>query len=113
MPSLSFAMAQVTRLSGLEKFPRSYEARKELAVAFQKVYANEMSLTNAVDMIVEYQEFCPKPFQIYKKGKKKETGCPECDYTGWIDGPSKGNHNSVRRCHCMPPLPDDAEWGAA
>ena len=29
MPSLSFAMAQVTRLSGLEKFPRSYEARKE------------------------------------------------------------------------------------
>ena len=36
MISLEFALGQVSRLSGLYHFPRSHEARKELATAIQK-----------------------------------------------------------------------------
>ena len=70
-----------------------------------------MSATNAINQVVQTTETCPKPMYFYRKMRRKETGCEECGYQGWVEGPTKGFYTSVRRCVCMPPLPEGLHGG--
>ena len=77
---------QVSRISGLNRYPRTKEGLRSLCEACQQTFQSEDELCQAIDDILRTRPDCPRPCEIYISARQSapNVGCATCAGTGFV-----------------------------
>jgi len=101
----SFAIDQISRLTGLESFPEVPAAANELVIALATAPTNAAALRFVSDWL-RTQTRAPRPAEIYAAleplpafATLKPYACAECSDSGWIIV-LRGDEHYAKPCAC-------------
>lgn len=120
--SPSEAARIAAKLSAVPGFPKTADQLEVITdILAERLSADAVHHSALTTKILEDCDFFPGPkslialiHQTVPEGRKPRFGCPQCDYTGFVQATLTVGDRTMpasRLCSCRPPLPNDPdEW---